>query len=127
VVSDFARDFDRVGGHINDRLWQDTGISISFFPIFCSPFFSVQLRATSRAVFRLTQQGNFSMAFFTNFGVRGHVGLLDWYTYRSQFSRSSCWQPMARPNLTLKTKVQCTIAAKYGRNIFGSRLSRCSP
>ena len=25
-------------------------------------------------------QGDFSMAFFTNFGVRGDVGLLDWYT-----------------------------------------------
>jgi cytochrome bd ubiquinol oxidase subunit II len=28
----------------------------------------------------LDAQGNFSMAFFTNFSVRGTVGLLDWYT-----------------------------------------------
>src|SRR5580704_1847777 len=27
----------------------------------------------------LDADGNFSMAFFTNFGVRGYVGLLDWY------------------------------------------------
>ena len=25
-------------------------------------------------------QGNFSMAFFTTFGIRGNVGLIDWYT-----------------------------------------------
>jgi cytochrome d ubiquinol oxidase subunit II len=28
----------------------------------------------------LDADGNFSMAFFTNFRVRGYVGLLDWYT-----------------------------------------------
>jgi cytochrome bd ubiquinol oxidase subunit II len=28
----------------------------------------------------LDRQGNFSMAFFTDFNVRGNVGLLDWYT-----------------------------------------------
>src|SRR5262249_25564601 len=28
----------------------------------------------------LDAAGNFSMPFFTDFGVRGHVGLLDWYT-----------------------------------------------
>jgi cytochrome bd ubiquinol oxidase subunit II len=28
----------------------------------------------------LDAEGNFSMAFFTDFSVRGNVGLLDWYT-----------------------------------------------
>src|SRR6202008_2588740 len=69
-----------VGGHINDRLWQ------SYWDVIfvCSNFLlAILFGAAAGNVARgvpLDGQGNFSMAFFTDFNVRGHVGLLDWYT-----------------------------------------------
>ena len=69
-----------VGGHINDRLWQ----SYWDFVFVCSNFLlAVLFGAAAGNVARgvpLNADGNFSMAFFTDFNVRGHVGLLDWYT-----------------------------------------------
>src|SRR6266480_3828288 len=69
-----------VGGHINDRLWQ----AYWDFIFVCSNFLlAILFGAAAGNVARgvpLDPQGNFSMAFFTNFDVRGYVGLLDWYT-----------------------------------------------
>ena len=40
----------------------------------------------------LDADGNFSMAFFTDFNVRGYVGLLDWYTVSvAVFALVSLW------------------------------------
>src|SRR4051812_20552653 len=69
-----------VGGHINDRLWQgywDFNFVLSNFLL--AILFGAAAGNVARGV-PLDAQGNFSMAFFTNFCVRGHVGLLDWYT-----------------------------------------------
>src|SRR4051794_10895667 len=69
-----------VGGHINDRLWQgywDFNFVLSNFLL--AILFGAAAGNVARGV-PVDAQGNFSMAFFTNFGVRGHVGLLDWYT-----------------------------------------------
>jgi cytochrome d ubiquinol oxidase subunit II len=69
-----------VGGHINDRLWQgywDFNFVVSNFLL--AILFGAAAGNVARGV-PLDAQGNFSMAFFTNFNVRGHVGLLDWYT-----------------------------------------------
>jgi len=69
-----------VGGHINDRLWQ----GYWDFVFVCSNFLlAILFGAAAGNVARgvpLNADGNFSMAFFTDFNVRGHVGLLDWYT-----------------------------------------------
>jgi cytochrome d ubiquinol oxidase subunit II len=69
-----------VGGHINDRLWQ----TYWDFIFVCSNFLlAILFGAAAGNVARgvpIDAQGDFSMAFFTNFNVRGHVGLLDWYT-----------------------------------------------
>src|SRR5258708_523162 len=69
-----------VGGHINDRLWQAFWV----FVFACSNFLlAILFGAAAGNVTRgvpLDAEGNFSMAFFTNFGVRGYVGLLDWFT-----------------------------------------------
>ncbi|HEY2713035.1 MAG TPA: cytochrome d ubiquinol oxidase subunit II [Chthoniobacterales bacterium] len=68
------------GGHINDRLWQ----AYWDFVFVCSNFLlAILFGAAAGNVARgvpVDAQGNFSMPFFTNFNVRGHVGLLDWYT-----------------------------------------------
>jgi cytochrome d ubiquinol oxidase subunit II len=69
-----------VGGHINDRQWQGFW---DFVFVVSSFLLAVLFGAAGGNVARgvpLDAQGNFSMAFFTNFNVRGNVGLLDWYT-----------------------------------------------
>jgi cytochrome d ubiquinol oxidase subunit II len=69
-----------VGGHINDRLWQsfwDFNFVLSNFLL--AILFGAAAGNVARGV-PLDVKGNFSMAFFTDFNVRGNVGLLDWYT-----------------------------------------------
>ena len=69
-----------VGGHINDRLWQGFW---DFVFVFSNFLLAILLGAAAGNLARgvpLDAAGNFSMAFFTDFGVRGNVGLLDWYT-----------------------------------------------
>jgi len=69
-----------VGGHINDRLWQGFWDFVFVFSNFLlAILFGAAAGNLARGV-PLDADGNFSMAFFTNFGVRGYVGLLDWYT-----------------------------------------------
>jgi cytochrome d ubiquinol oxidase subunit II len=69
-----------LSGHINDRLWQgfwDFFFVVSSFIL--AILFGVAGGNMARGV-PLDDHGNFSMAFFTDFGVRGNVGLIDWYT-----------------------------------------------
>src|SRR6516225_2217718 len=68
------------GGHINDRLWQGFW---DFVFVFSNSLLAFLFGAAAGNLARgvpLDASGNFSMAFFTDFGVRGYVGLLDWYT-----------------------------------------------
>jgi cytochrome d ubiquinol oxidase subunit II len=68
------------GGHINDRLWQQFW---DFVFVISSFLLAVLFGAAAGNVARgvpLDQSGRFAMAFFTDFNVRGNVGLLDWYT-----------------------------------------------
>ncbi len=69
-----------VGGHINDRLWEGFW---DFVFVFANFLLAILFGAAAGNLARgvpLDTHGNFSMAFFTDFGVRGNVGLLDWYT-----------------------------------------------
>ena len=69
-----------VVGHINDRLWQGFW---DFVFVFSNFLLAILFGAAAGNVARgvpLDAQGNFSMAFFTDFKARGYVGLLDWYT-----------------------------------------------
>jgi len=69
-----------VGGHINDRLWQGFW---DFVFVIASLLLAVLFGAAAGNVARgvpVDSNGNFSMPFFTDFRVRGNVGLLDWYT-----------------------------------------------
>jgi cytochrome d ubiquinol oxidase subunit II len=69
-----------VGGHIDDRMWQTFWDSVFFLAsVLLSILFGVALGNVARGV-PLDSTGEFHMAFFTNFSVRGYVGLLDWYT-----------------------------------------------
>jgi NADH dehydrogenase FAD-containing subunit/cytochrome bd-type quinol oxidase subunit 2 len=69
-----------VAGHINDPMWQGFWDFVFVFANFLlAILFGVAAGNLGRGV-PLDSGGNFSMAFFTNFQPRGHVGLLDWYT-----------------------------------------------
>jgi cytochrome d ubiquinol oxidase subunit II len=69
-----------IGGHIDDRMWQGFW---DFVLVGSSVLLAVLFGAAGGNLARgvpIDAHGNFVMAFFTNFGVRGYVGLLDWYT-----------------------------------------------
>jgi len=68
------------GGHINDKLWRswwDFVFAVS--SVLLAVLFGAALGNVIRGV-PLDGSGKFSMPLFTDFGVRGRVGILDWYT-----------------------------------------------
>jgi cytochrome d ubiquinol oxidase subunit II len=93
-----------VGGHINDRLWQgywDFNFVLS--NLLLAILFGAAAGNVARGV-PVDAQGNFSMAFFTNFNVRGHVGLLDWYTVSIAILAVVMLAAHGATYLTLKTE-----------------------
>lgn len=93
-----------VGGHINDRLWQgfwDFVFVVSSFLL--SVLFGAAAGNLGRGV-PLDNHGNFAMAFFTDFGVRGNVGLLDWYTLSVALVAVVMLAAHGATYLTLKTE-----------------------
>ena len=92
-----------VGGHINDRLWQGFWNFVFVVSNFLlAILFGVAAGNLARGV-PLDADGNFSMAFFTNFGVRGYVGLLDWYTVSIAIFTAVILAAHGATYLTLKT------------------------
>ena len=93
-----------VGGHINDRLWQGfwdfVFVSSNFL---LAILFGAAAGNLARGV-PLDANGNFSMAFFTDFGVRGYVGLLDWYTVSIAIFAAVILAAHGATYLTLKTE-----------------------
>ena len=93
-----------VGGHINDRLWQGFWDSVFVFSNFLlAILFGAAAGNLARGV-PLDAHGNFSMAFFTDFRVRGHVGLLDWYTVSTAVFAAVMLAAHGATYLTLKTE-----------------------
>jgi len=93
-----------VGGHIDDRMWQGLW---DFVFVFSNFLLAVLFGAAAGNVARgvpLDAEGNFSMPFFTNFGVRGHVGLLDWYTVSVAVFTVSLLAAHGATYLVLKTE-----------------------
>ena len=93
-----------VGGHINDRLWQGFW---DFVFVFSNSLLAILFGAAAGNVARgvpLDADGNFSMAFFTDFNVRGHVGLLDWYTVSIAVFAAVILAAHGATYLTLKTE-----------------------
>ena len=69
-----------VGGHLSDLLWQEFWDAVFVFSnVLLAVLFGAALGNVARGV-PLTSEGTFYLPFFTNFGIRGNVGLLDWYT-----------------------------------------------
>src|SRR6516164_1661321 len=93
-----------VGGHINDRLWQGFW---DFVFVFANFLLAILFGAAAGTLARgvpLDANGNFSLAFFTNFRVRGYVGLLDWYTVSVAVFAAVILAAHGATYLTLKTE-----------------------
>ena len=93
-----------VGGHIDDRLWQGFW---DFVFVFSNFLLAILFGAAAGNVARgvpVDADGNFSMAFFTNFSVRGQVGLLDWYTISIAIFAATILAAHGATYLTLKTE-----------------------
>src|SRR3954452_23974603 len=93
-----------VGGHSSDRLWQGFW---DFVFVLSSFLLAILFGAAAGNVARgvpLDAQGNFSMAFFTDFNVRGYVGLLDWYTVSIAILAAVILAAHGATYLTLKTE-----------------------
>jgi cytochrome bd ubiquinol oxidase subunit II len=93
-----------VGGHINDRLWQGFW---DFVFVFSNFLLAILFGAAGGNLGRgvpLDVHGNFSMAFFTDFRVRGNVGLLDWYTVCIAIFAAVMLAAHGATYLTLKTE-----------------------
>src|SRR6266536_421859 len=93
-----------VGGHINDPLWQGFW---DFVFVFASFLLAILFGAAAGNLVRgvpLDADGNFSMAFFTDFRVRGYVGLLDWYTVSVAIFAAVILVAHGATYLTLKTE-----------------------
>jgi cytochrome bd ubiquinol oxidase subunit II len=93
-----------LGGHLSDRLWQ----GFWDFVFVVSSFILAILFGTAggnmvRGV-PLDAHGDFTMAFFTNFGVQGNVGLLDWYTVSVAIFATVVLAAHGAIYLTLKTE-----------------------
>ena len=92
-----------VAGHINDELWQGFWDFVFTFANFLlAVIFGAAAGNLGRGV-PLDAEGNFSMAFFTNFSVRGHVGLLDWYTLSTAIFAAVLLAAHGATYLALKT------------------------
>jgi cytochrome d ubiquinol oxidase subunit II len=93
-----------VGGHIHDKMWQGFW---DFVFVIASFLLAILFGAAGGNVARgvpLDANGDFSMAFFTNFDVRGHVGLLDWYTVSVAIFSAVMLAAHGANYLTLKTE-----------------------
>jgi len=93
-----------VGGHINDRLWQGFW---DFVFVFANFLLAILFGAAAGNLARgvpLDAEGNFSMAFFTDFRTSGYVGLLDWYTVSMAIFAAVILAAHGANYLTLKTE-----------------------
>ena len=93
-----------VAGHINDRLWQGFW---DFVFVVANLLLAILFGAAAGNLERgvpLDAQGNFSMAFFTDFKTRGFVGLLDWYTVSIAVFVTVLLAAHGATYLTLKTE-----------------------
>src|SRR6202453_1196164 len=108
-----------VGGHINDRMWQGFW---DFVFVLASTLLAILFGAAAGNMARgvpLAPDGTFSMAFFTDFSPRGHVGLLDWYTVSVALFATVALAAHGATYLTLKTQGAVhDRSARYARALW---------
>src|ERR1700678_727197 len=93
-----------VGGHISDRMWQGFW---DFVFVVANTLLAILFGAAAGNLARgvpLASDGTFSMAFFSDFTPRGHVGLLAWYTVSIALFAAVILAAHGATYLTLKTE-----------------------
>ena len=114
-----------VGGHLDDPLWHtwwDFVFAVS--SVVLAVLFGAALGNVIRGV-PLDATGKFTMSFFTHFGVRGRVGILDWYTVSVAVFTTVLLAAHGAAYLRLKTTVRSTIAANVWPGASGRSRSSC--
>jgi cytochrome d ubiquinol oxidase subunit II len=110
-----------VGGHINDRMWQAFW---DFVFALANTLLAILFGAAAGNMARgvpLDSDGTFSMAFFTDFTPRAHVGLLDWYTVSVALFAAVALAAHGATYLTLKTEgIVHDRSAGYARVLWGA-------
>src|SRR5271165_1675267 len=110
-----------VGGHLGDRLWQEFWDAVFVFSnVLLAVLFGAALGNVARGV-PLTADGTFYLPFFTNFGIHGNVGLLDWYTVPMALFCVLILTAHGATYLTMKT--EGAVARTIGQT--GSRTVAC--
>lgn len=110
-----------VRGEINDTLWQQFWDFVFWFAnILLAVLFGAAAGNQIRGV-PLDADGNFSMAFFTDFKPRGHVGLLDWYTVSTAIFTVTVLAAHGATYLALKTEGPVhDRCAKWARHLWAA-------
>jgi len=110
-----------VGGHIDDRMWQGFW---DFIFVLASTLLAILFGTAAGNLARgvpLAADGTFSMAFFTDFTPRSHVGLLDWYTVSVALFAAVALAAHGATYLTLKTEgVVHDRSATYARVLWAT-------
>src|SRR5271169_6026268 len=108
-----------VARHIDDRLWQGFWDFVFTFASFLlALLFGTAAGNLERGV-PIDREGNFSMAFFTDFKASGHVGLLDWYTVSVAIFVTGLLAAHGATYLTLKTEGPVhDRTAKYAKRLW---------
>jgi cytochrome d ubiquinol oxidase subunit II len=92
-----------VGGHLAAPLWQDFwDFVFAVANVLLAVVFGAALGNVIRGV-PLDESGRFSLALFTDFTARGHVGILDWYTLSTAVETLLLLGAHGATYLTLKT------------------------
>jgi len=92
-----------VRGHLPDPMWRlawDFGFALA--SLILAVLVGVALGNVVRGV-PLDETGRFTLSFFTHFGVRGRVGILDWYTLSVAVFSVNLLAAHGASYLTLKT------------------------
>jgi cytochrome bd ubiquinol oxidase subunit II len=112
-----------VGGHIKDRLWRGFWDFVFVFSsFFLAILFGVAAGNIARGV-PVDAAGNFSMSFFTDFSVRGQVGLLDWYTISIGIFAATILAAHGATYLALKTDgLVHERSSKYARYFWSATI-----
>ncbi len=93
-----------VGGHIHDKLWHSAwDFVFALSSVLLAVLFGTAFGNVIRGV-PLEGTGQFSMSLFTDFGVRGRVGILDWYTLSVAVFTTALLAAHGGTYLSLKTK-----------------------
>jgi cytochrome bd ubiquinol oxidase subunit II len=95
-----------VGSHFHDHLWRSAwDVAFSVASVLLAVLFGAAIGNVIRGV-PIDATNKFSLALFTNWGVRGDVGILDWFTLSTAVYTLLLLCAHGATYLTMKTKAR---------------------